>query len=234
MSLLTLIQRAAPKIGIPKPSTVIGNNDPQVEALLEFANEEGEILLRRGHWEDLVIEKTFTAVAASEQTGALPSDFVGFVDGSFFNRSSRRRVFGPISPQQWQREQATVIASGIHDFFRVRGNEILMTPDPAVGDTMAFEYLTTLWVDTDADNVGDSAVWVSDSDTTLLEERLITLGVVWRFLQKSGLPWETQFAKYDDEVSKALARQGGSPTISLDGGGGIALGPPNVPRFGFG
>ena len=234
MTLLSLIAAAAPKIGIPTPSTVIGNNDPQVQTLLAYANEEGEILARRGHWETTTKEKTFVAVAASEQTGALPTDFISFVNGSFYNRSSRRKVFGPITPQQWQREQATVIASGIHDFFRVRGGEILMTPDPAVGDTMAFEYISTLWVDTDADGVGDSAVWVADDDTSLLEERLMTLGLIWRFRQKSGIPWETSFQKYENEVEKAMARQRGAPSLTLDGGGGIALGPPNVPAVGFG
>lgn len=234
MTLKSLVQSAATKIGIPQPSTIIGNNDPQVETLLTFANEEGEELARSGHWEELTKETTFTAVAASEQTGALPSDFVAFVNDSFYNRSSRRKVFGPISPQQWQREQATAIASGIHDFFRVRNGEILMTPDPAVGDTMAFEYSSTLWVDTDADGTGDSAVWVADTDTSVLEERLLSLGIVWRFLQKSGLPFQPQYTIYRTEVDKALARQGGAPTLSMDGGGGIFLGPPNVPTVGFG
>ncbi len=234
LSLLSLVQSAAPKIGIEKPASVVGNNDPQVVTLLEYANEEGEILARGGHWEQITKEATFTAVAASEQTGAFPSDFISFINGSFYNRSSRREVFGPITPQQWQREQATVIASGIHDFFRVRGGEILMTPDPAVGDTMAFEYISTLWVDTDADGVGDSAVWVADTDTSVLEERLMTLGLIWRFREKSGIPWETAFQKYENEVDKALARQRGAPFLTLDGGGGIALGPPNVPAVGFG
>ena len=62
MSLLTLVQSATPKIGIPKPNTVISNADPQVETLLALANEEGEILARRGHWERLIKEKTFTSV----------------------------------------------------------------------------------------------------------------------------------------------------------------------------
>lgn len=234
MTLLSLVQSAATKIGIPQPATVINNSDPQVETLLTFANEEGEELTRKGHWEELTLETTFVAVAQSEQTGALPTDLVAFINGSFYNRSSRRKVFGPISPQQWQREQATVIASGIHDFFRVRDNEILMTPDPAVGDVMAFEYITENWVDTNADGVGDSPVWVADTDTSLLEERLISLGIVWRFLQKSGLPWQAQHAIYSTEIEKAMGRQGGAPTLSLDGGGGIVLGPPNVPTVGFG
>lgn len=234
MTLLSLVQSATPKIGIPKPVTVVDNSDVQVETLLELANQEGQELARAGHWEALVVETTFTAVAQSEQTNAMPSDFVGFIDGSFFNRSSRRRVFGPISPQQWQREQATSVAAGIHDFFRVRGGNILITPDPTAGDTMAFEYGSTFWVDTDGDGDGDSETWDADDNTSLLEERLMSLGLIWRFLDKSGLPYETKKKTYDDEVEKALARQGGAPILSLSGGGGIFLGPPNVPEVGYG
>ncbi len=234
MTFLSIVQSASTKIGVPKPVTVIDNSDPQVETLLTFANEEGEELTRAGLWEALIKETTFTAVAASEQTGALPSDIAAFVNDSIYNRSSRRKVFGPISAQQWQREQATAIASGIHDFFRVRNGEILMTPDPAGGDTRAIEYLSTVWVDTDGDDVGDAAVWAADDDTSLLEERLISLGIVWRFLQKSGLPFDVPYKIYRTEVDKALGRKGGDPPLNLDGGGGIFLGPPNIPRFGFG
>lgn len=234
MSLLTIVQSAATKIGIPQPSTVVSNNDPQVETLLTFANEEGEELARYGPWEEITKEKTFVSVAQDEQTGALPSDFVAFINGSFFNRSSRRKVFGPISPQQWQREEATIVASGISDFFRVRGGEILITPEIPAGETLAFEYISSLWVDTDADNVADSAVWVADDDTSVLEERLISLGIVWRFLAKSGLPWNTQHATYITEVEKALGRQGGAPVLNMATGGGIVLGPGNVPETGYG
>jgi len=234
MTLLSIVQSAATKIGIPQPATIVGNSEPQVETLLTFANEEGEELARMGQWEEITVEKTFTAVAAAEQTGALPSDFIAFVNDSFYNRTNRRKVFGPISAQEWQREQAISVAAGIHDFFRVRGGEILMTPNPTVGDTMAFEYVSKNWVDTDADGVGDSAVWVSDTDTSVLEERLLSLGIVWRFLQKSGLPFQAPHQIYMSEVQKALGRQGGAPTLSLDGGGGIFLGPPNVPETGFG
>lgn len=234
MTLLSVIQSAATKIGIPQPTTAIDNNDPQVQTLLTYANEEGEELARYGAWEEITKEQTFTSVAQDEQTGALPSDFVAFLNGSFFNRTTRRKVFGPISAQQWQREKATVVASGISDFFRVRAGEIIITPEIPAGEELAFEYTSTLWVDTDADGTADSASWVADDDTSVLEERLISLGIVWRFLAKSGLPWQTQHATYITEVEKALGRQGGAPVLNMAAGGGLVLGPGNVPETGYG
>ena len=50
MSLLTIIQGAAIKIGIDRPTSVIGSQAVEVQELVELANEEGAELVRRGDW----------------------------------------------------------------------------------------------------------------------------------------------------------------------------------------
>ena len=38
-----MIQNVADRLGLPKPSTVIGNDDPTVQTLLALANQEGDL-----------------------------------------------------------------------------------------------------------------------------------------------------------------------------------------------
>ena len=227
MSLLTLIQQAAILIGVPKPQSVNGNNDPSVAALYEFANEEGRELAGRAEWENLTKEHSFTTVAASAQTDGLPADFDRFVKNTMFNRTTQRRVIGPISSEQWQREKSTVSPASIHNYFRVRGGQLMLTPDPAAGHTVAYEYVSKYWV------TGDKKAFDTDTDVSLLPETLLVLGVRWRYKKDKGLVYDQDYITYQHEVKKAISRNGGAPNLSL-GSPSISLGLPNVPEIGFG
>ena len=72
-TLLAMIQNACGELGIPKPTQVIGNYDPQVTQLLALANREGKELYNQGFkndgWEALRKEYTFTINAVSGLTG---------------------------------------------------------------------------------------------------------------------------------------------------------------------
>ena len=233
MTLKTIVNDALDEIGLPQTSSVIGDSDLTVVTLLRFANKEGRELSKAKKWQAITLEKTFSATAASVQTGAIPDDFGRFINDSMYNRTTNRKVLGPITPQQWQSEQANSTAAGPSGFFRQRGDDILITPDPTLNDTIAYEFMSTFWVDTDQDGLGEAVAWAADDDTSLLPEDLMTLGCIWRFKKSKGLPWENDFAEYNIQVANAGGQQGGAPSLSLTGGTGL-LGEPNIPSQGFG
>lgn len=202
MSLLTMVQSTARRIGIPTPSVVATATDPTVLALLELAQEEGRQLARFGDWQILRKEQTFTTVAAETQTGTLPTDWAGFIDDTIWNRSAHRRLFGPVSPQQWQEWKARS-AFPVTDTFCIRGGTWLMNPTPAASQTVAYEYRSSYWCQSSG-NVAQEA-WAADTDTGLLSERLMGLGLIWRYKQTRGLDWQTDYDKYLFEVNQALA-----------------------------
>lgn len=225
MSLLTIVQNAADRLGIPRPSAVIGTADTQVRQILGLAQQEGKELSRWGAWQALVKEQTFTATATETQTGALPDDFGYLVEGAFWNRTANRRVMGPLDPQKWQALKTGLFTS-IWDAFRIRGDDLLMNPTPNAGDAMAFEYVTIYWC-TSADSVTERAAWASDDDIAKLDEELMTLGIIWRFLKAKGLDYSEAFRTYQMEVNKAFARDGGTRFLdmALDQGGSGAFDP---------
>jgi hypothetical protein len=57
--------------------------------------------------------------------------------------------------------------------------------------------------------------WLNDSDTSILSEDLIELGVVWRLLARLGMSYAEEKAEYDAQVGQAIARDGGAATLSL-------------------
>lgn len=214
MSLLTICEAAADRIGLERPTQIVGSSVAQARHLLAAAQQEGKALARRHDWQRLIKEKTFTATATEEQSGALPDDFERMIPGSFWNRSQDRRVAGPLSPQRWQLLKSGLIVMP-WDSYRIRGNSFLMNPTPIAGDSMAFEYVSTYWCGTSVDTTPTLAAFNVDSDQAFLDEELITLGVVWRFKKARGLEYAEDLQEYELQVSRAMGADGGMADLDM-------------------
>ena len=86
MSLLTTIQYVAGRTGITVPSSVLGTTDPQVLQLLRLLEEEGDDLRKRGPWNGIIKEATWTTTAAEDQGAVTTLAAVGFdyiMNGTF-------------------------------------------------------------------------------------------------------------------------------------------------------
>jgi hypothetical protein len=214
MTLLTTINRCQDWLSLPRSAVVATSTDDNVRTLLSLAQEEGKELARRCEWQAITKEKTFTSIAAVSQTGAIPTDFDRIVNESMFNRTRKRRVVGPLTSQEWQ-AQLGVVASVLTDAFRIRGDAILLTPTPPAGDTYAYEYVSLNWCQTSG-GTGQTA-WAADTDTGILSEDLMGLGIRWRFKKSRGLDYAEDFRTYQMEVNQAIARDGGKRTIDMSG-----------------
>ncbi len=215
MTLLTIVQDAARGIGLPVPSTVIGNNDDNVARLLRFVTQEGQELVDGFDWAVLQKERNFSAVAQAVQTNALPTDFKRFIDHTFFNRTRKREVIGPLTPQEWQ-QQVSLTATVVVDAFRVRGADILVVPNPQAGDTMAFEYVSKYWIDTDPGNgTADAESFSSNADVPVLDEALLTLGAIWRYKASKGFDYAEEFRSNEIKRARLKGDDGGGRMMDL-------------------
>ena len=208
MTLLTTIQNAADRVGIVRPTSVVGSADQQVRQLLSLTQQKGKELARRHPWQALIMEKSITATATETQTGAIPTDFDRFVDETFYNRTAKRKVAGPMNPQEWADYKGRT-AAFVWDAFRVRGNSILLAPTPAAGDNYVYEYVSTYWATTTGSTTPSLAAWAADTDEGILSEELMTLGIVWRFKQAKGLDYAEAFRTYEAQLAMMMGRDGG-------------------------
>lgn len=232
MSLLTLVQGACARIGLDTPSTVIGNTDAIVKDMLYLARQSAISLSRKTAWKSLTSEKTFSTTAAAEQTGALPSDVDWIIPDTMFNRTLTRRVAGPLSAEEWQLLQASLSAV-VDPFFRIRGTSLLFVPAPAAGNTVAYEYVTKNFCQSSGGTA--QSAFAADTDTTVLDEELHMLNLVWRFRRAKGLDYSQELADFELEMNQAILREGVRPRISTDasprsdkGGDVIAGAKPNA------
>jgi hypothetical protein len=214
MSLLTIVSNAAARMGLPSPSSVVGNSDETASRLYALVNQSGKELSRLHQWRVLCAEKTFTTVADETQTDAIPADFDRFVDNTIINRTAKRRLVGPLTAEEWA-VQKGLTASVLTDAFRIRGSSLLMIPTPTAGETVAYEYVSKYWVDTDGDNAGDAVAFSNDSHTSLLDEEMLTADSVWRYRQSAGLNYAEDHRTAQMIIAGRVAADGGRRTLDL-------------------
>lgn len=194
---------------------------------------------------------TVTLSLPASQTGAgqftlgqsdymLPSDFKTPVDNTLWDRSRFWSMRGPQSPQQWQLYKSSVIGrASIQRRFRFRSTStgtMVFSIDPVPtdnGSQLVFEYVSTAWCRSQAGVPQTS--WRADTDTGILDEYLIQLGMKWRVLRRKGMSYSEELDEYEREAGKAMSKDGGAATLNLAPNDRLTLiGPWNLPETGFG
>ena len=215
MSLLTIIQSVCRRVGHPPPTSVFGNTDETTQRLLEIAEDEGRELARYGDWKVLRLTHTFTTTATESQTNShTPADLGSYLDGTFWNRTRQMRLNGPVSAEEWHRLKAMSSAPSI-DTFYLEGTTWLMQPVPTAGQTIAYGYRSSYWCKASGGTLQET--WAADTDLGVLPERLMELGIIWRYKQARGLDWQTDYDKYSFQVQQALAADSPHGVIDMSG-----------------
>ena len=217
MTLLTICQNVADFTGFERPTTVIDNTDPIARQLLAFAQREGKQLMRTHAWPILLKEHTFST-SSGTAAYSLPSDFDRLVNETVYNRSENDAFSGPLTPSEYQLLNHGTASSGTTEKFRLKvasnALKFEIDPTPSSTQTIGFEYVSNFFCQSSGGS--GKAAWSVDTDTGILDETLIELGLTWRFRQAHGLDYAEDYRQYQLEIRQAISRQGGSPILSMD------------------
>lgn len=216
MSVLDICQEALEGCGIDPPSALVSGGDLGAQ-LLAIANETGRDLLRRGDWQALKVEASFTTAATATQVADITATYPylkRIIDKSMWNRTQQKRVIGPVSDQAWQRIQATSVAPSTL-YWRMRGNAILFPGTPTAGESVYFEYADKRW----CSNAAGSSLYTAfqaDTDIPRVDDYAFVLGVRWRFRQRKGLEYGEDFRQYEDHVADSLGSDTPKETLNAN------------------
>jgi len=218
MTLLELINSQSIRSGLGRVPTATGSTDNRALQLIALLEEEGNDLAARHTWQGLTQEAIITT-KAQESQGKLSTLAPGFSfikNQTFWDRTEQLPIIGPLSDLDWQSLKART-NTGPRFQYRIRGDELLSNPVPAVGSTWAFEYQSNNWI-LDIDGVTRKSSFTSDQDTFLLPDHVLLLGLRWRWLAEKGLNYSEVFAAYEMQVKDAMSRDGGGAIVYSDGG----------------
>ncbi len=215
MNFLQVVQRAALVCGIPAPSVAVQSTDGAIQQLVELVHLEGEDLSSRYEWQALRREATWTADGTGEE-GALEDlapNFSRMIGQTFWDRSRRWRVNGPLSPEQWQQVQS-LRSPSVGPYYRIFGNQIHTFPVLPNGNQAVFEYIQRYWL---YNGTTDKEFATDDSDELYLDSQAVALGAIWRWKQAKGLTYDEDFRSYEYRVNMVAGRDGSKPVVSLSG-----------------
>jgi len=151
------------------------------------------------------------------------------VNGTFQNRTLNRPIWGPLTPQAWQREKALPIYTSPNFAYVERGGNFLFSPTPAAGYQVYFEYISKNSVLSSGGS--EKQYFTADDDTWKLDEKMIELGLIWRFKSSKGLDYAQEKQTYDDHIAAQIAQEQPAGVISLDGRSPrYMLGSPTIPE----
>lgn len=230
MTCLSIIVSVCARLSLPQPTAAFGSTDPQVLQMLDLLNEAGNELAGDAPWEALVEQQTFTTTATPAQAAALPADFDRFIPNSFFNRTTVRQVYGPLTSQEWQALQTLPALGTIYLGYRERSGQFLFTPTPPAGQTIAYEYVSAYWAKS-ALAVAQPA-YLADTDLTFLSEELLKASLRWRFLRAKGLDYAEEMATFERLKERAMGRDGGASALNISQAG-WTTDRPNLPIGNF-
>lgn len=212
---LSIIQTVCTRLSINSTNDAVGSTDQQIINLMALANEEGQELAARHEWTALQAEATYTT-AATEDQGAISTIAPGLlyiINDTIWNRSLRRPVFGPKTPQGWQQNKAFAI-NGPWSNFRIQQGHLKMYPTPTAGQSCYFEYISRNWL-TDSTGATSYETWQANTDIPLLDWQLLVLGTIWRWKKLKGFEYAEDFNTYERRVMDAIARDGSKDWLSL-------------------
>lgn len=202
MTVLSAIQSAAIRIIGRRPSAIYSETDTFALEMADLANEVAADIAKSHDWQALIKVHTLTGDGTTVAFD-LPDDYARMLVRSDILDSTNfawgyTRVLD-INEFLWIKQRALQALPGSWILY---GNQFQFVPAPASGDEAEFPYIDKRYA---ADSGGTPKVaFTADTDVFRLPERLLTLGLVWKWRQNKRLDSgedEANFAKAFGEES---------------------------------
>lgn len=211
-TVLEIIRQASAELGLQQPLTAVSSADTTVIQMLGMLTALCDELKTLHAWTALQTEYTLTLTPGTD-TYTLPADFDRIINSTEWNRSQRRPLYGPQSPQSWQQIKGWVIGNITYNY-RIKANKLLLAPVPQTADTIALEYISAAFV-IDG-NTGSSKTAITlDTDLLVFDDRLLINGLKLKWKEAEGLNSAPAAYDYEQTYAAVKAADGGAPILGL-------------------
>lgn len=170
-----------------------------------------------------------------EDAYSLPSDFSYFQQLTWWDRSYRWQLAGPLTAQEWQVLKSGLSPVGPRRFFRMMNNLFFIHPAPSVtGNTLVFEYYNNAICQSASGT--NQTTWLADADYYNFNDDAFILGLKWRFKAAKGLDYQQEKGDYEVVCERLEARNGGNRDLNtnVQARNVYLLNYNNVPDTGYG
>lgn len=222
MTLLETIQEFTDRAGLDRPGSVIGSTDDTTRQLRALANEVISDITTRGQsWAILQKQALFTSVAAELQgtiATIAPYGFKYVIEGSMYDRTERRPIWGPRNAPKWQESEALPVTGPLYTY-RIWQNNFYIQPAMPAGHEIAFEYASDMAI-LDTDGTTWKKRYDADTDTFALDDDLLLSGLRWKFRRAIGQTFSQEKLDFESMLANYTGSDPSKGKINLEGGSG--------------
>lgn len=211
MTILSAIQDACVNVALAVPTAVFSSTEREHVELASIANSVALQIAKSYDWQALKTIATVTGDASTEDFD-LPSDYSRQLMKTTLWVASR-----PFYPLQHVLDTdlwlgiVTSTASLSLGQWTIYGSQVHIRPALALADTAKYFYITNKIVHPATG--ANKAAFTIDTDTFLLDEEVLELGIIVAWKQLKGLPYGEDMESYEIALSEAIGRDKGSKIL---------------------
>lgn len=214
-TILEICREVADLAAVKRPENLFNSTSQQENIFLSVAKSTLDSLLRYGNWEALTKEGCLitTGCQNSYPIADFAPDFYCLLNNTVYIKDMQERVIGAITPEQWMKEKYFYSSSNNVKFKIQNGRFVFLNP-PAQELKIVFQYRSNniVW---DYKTLEEKNTLSANTDVPIFDEYLVKLGVLWRWLKRSGLDYSEEFDEYERELRKRFGTELATRDIRL-------------------
>jgi hypothetical protein len=173
------------------------------------------------------------AIVLAQTAYTLPFDFERITNRTQWDKTKRWESLGPEDAQQWQWLKSGYISTGPRIRWRILDNQYQIWPPMNTQEYLGWEYKSKGWARSAAGVVKNS--FTADSDTTVLDDRLIVLSTKLKYFQVKSFDTTALQQDYMRYLNVCKAQDKGAPNLSFAPyPAKVLIGYGNIPDTGYG
>ena len=178
--------------------------------MMAIANKTAYEIMNFYDWMELRTSAEITLVSGTTEY-SLPTDFQSWIPDSAWEEDGSRKVDIPVSNAVWYQYKFSSLTSGGTIRARIYG-DTLQVVEPFDGGVISFEYISKYPILDVA--LAPKELFTADSDTFLMDDQLLILGVQAYWQQAKMMPtYQEHIANYMVKMNEAIGRTTGGQTI---------------------
>lgn len=208
MTVLAACQRALMALTGDELGTLFGTDDETAPRLRYLANDVAQEIAQRHDWQQLTDQEIYTGASGATMF-PLPDDYdrlpfnAGMHSSKFLNS-----YFSPSrNLNEWLDNQRFPTHAGPGQW-RILNGQVQIYPAMADGETATIYYQSkNIAVDPQG---GLKAEFTANEDKFRLDERLLTLGIIWRFRSQERLEYAEDMRNFEMALEQRIAADRGA------------------------
>lgn len=214
MTVLSAIQGASVGLGLAAPSAVFAATDRTAVEMAEIAREAAQAIAEAHDWQVLKRLQTYTGTGAADAFD-LPADFLRMPkDQRIWSSAQETPMTHVLSHDDWLELEVKTYEL-VTRAWTILGGQVAIKPTMPTGETAKFYYQSSHFA---RDGAGTKADFTADGDEFRLPERVLKLGIVWRWRALKGLDYSEEMVNFEIALSKAIAADKGPRTLAMGRG----------------